>query len=122
MIARVVHSRHGENPRFIVTSLPIDTHDGRELHENLYCARGNMENCIKEQQHDLFADRVCAQTLHANQIRLYFASIAYTLMHALRRIGLAGTELERAQCGTIRLRLLTIGAQVRSACGASCSH
>lgn len=72
-----------------------------------------MENCIKEQQHGLFADRVGAQTLHANQVRLYFASIAYTLMHALRRFGHAGTDLERARCGTIRLRLLKLGAQVR---------
>lgn len=113
VIVRAEHSRHGDNPRFVVTSLPIDTHEGRELYEKVYCARGNMENCIKEQQHDLFADRVSAQTLHANQVRLYFASISYTLMHALRRIGLAGTELERAQCGTIRLRLLKIGTQVR---------
>jgi hypothetical protein len=113
VVVRAEHSRHGDNPRFIVTSLPIETHEARMLYEDIYCARGNMENCIKEQQHDLFADRVSAQTLQANQVRLYFASIAYTLMHALRRIGLVGTELERAQCGTIRLRLLKIGAQVR---------
>lgn len=113
VIVRAEHSSKGDNPRFIVTSLSIETHDGRALYEDVYCARGNMENCIKEQQHDLFADRVSAQTLHANQVRLYFASISYTLMHALRRIGLAGTELARAQCGTIRLRLLKIGTQVR---------
>lgn len=113
VIVRAEHSDRGDNPRFIVTSFPARSHEGRALYEDVYCARGNMENCIKEQQHDLFADRVSAQTLQANQVRLYFASIAYTLMHALRRIGLAGTDLERAQCGTIRLRLLKIGAQVR---------
>jgi hypothetical protein len=113
VIARAEHSSKGDNPRFIVTSRSLDAHDGRKLYEDVYCARGNMENCIKEQQLDLFADRVSAQTLCANQVRLYFASIAYTLMHALRRIGLAGTDLERAQCGTIRLKLLKIGTQVR---------
>lgn len=112
VVLRAEHSRHGDNPRYVVTSLVAAEIDAKTLYEELYCARGNMENCIKEQQLDLFADRVSAQTLAANQIRLYFASIAYTLMHALRRLGLKGTELERAQCGTIRLRLLKIGARV----------
>ncbi|MGH8309452.1 MAG: IS1380 family transposase [Steroidobacteraceae bacterium] len=113
VVTRAEHSRHGDNPRFVVTSLSIDQIDARRLYEEVYCARGDMENRIKEQQLDLFADRVSAATMRANQVRLYFASIAYTLMHALRRIGLAGTQLERAQCGTIRLRLLKIGAQIR---------
>lgn len=113
VVTRAEHSRMGDNPRFVVTSLPIEQIDAKTLYEDVYCARGDMENRIKEQQLDLFADRVSAQTMQANQVRLYFASIAYTLMHALRRLGLRGTELERAQCGTIRLRLLKIGAQVR---------
>ena len=113
VVVRAEHSRHGDNPRFVVTSMGLEEIDAKTLYEDLYCARGDMENRIKEQQLDLFADRVSAPTMQANQVRLYFASIAYTLMHALRRLGLAGTELERAQCGTIRLRLLKIGAQVR---------
>jgi hypothetical protein len=112
VVLRAEHSGHGDNPRFVVTSLARDELDAKTLYEQLYCARGNMENCIKEQQLDLFADRVSAQTISANQVRLYFASVAYTLMHALRRLGLNGSELERAQCGTIRLRLLKIGARV----------
>lgn len=112
VVTRAEHSRHGDNPRFVVTSISKDEVDAKTLYEKIYCARGDMENRIKEQQLDLFADRVSAATMQANQVRLYFASIAYTLMHALRRIGLAGTELARAQCGTIRLRLLKIGAQV----------
>jgi hypothetical protein len=112
VVLRAEHSKHGDNPRYVVTSLSEEEVDAKTLYEELYCARGNMENCIKEQQLDLFADRVSAQTLRANQVRLYFASIAYTLMHALRRIGLKDTELERAQCGTIRLRLLKIGARI----------
>jgi Transposase DDE domain group 1 len=113
VVTRAEHSRHGDNPRFVVTSLSKAEIDAQRLYEDVYCARGDMENRIKEQQLDLFADRVSAATMRANQVRLYFASIAYTLMHALRRIGLAGTQLERAQCGTIRLRLLKIGAQIR---------
>jgi len=112
VVARAEHSHHGDNPRFVVTSLSADQVDAKSLYEDLYCARGDMENRIKEQQLDLFADRVSAQTIRANQVRLYFASIAYTLLHALRRLGLVGTELARAQCGTVRLRLLKIGAQI----------
>jgi len=104
---------HGEaNPRFIATSLPRDCIDARTLYEDIYCARGDMENRIKECQLDLYADRTCAATMRANQLRLWFASFAYVLMCALRRIGLKGTELARATCGTIRLRLLKIGALV----------
>jgi hypothetical protein len=113
VVAKAEYLAGKENPRFVVTSLSAKEIEARELYEELYCARGDMENRIKEQQLDLFADRVSAATIQANQVRLYFASIAYTLMQALRRLGLAGTELERAQCGTIRSRLLKIGAQVR---------
>jgi len=101
------------NPRFVVTSLSADTLAARPLYEELYCARGEMENRIKEQQLMLFADRTSAATLRANQLRLYFSSIGYVLLHALRRLALAGTALARAQCHTIRLTLLKIGARVR---------
>jgi hypothetical protein len=101
------------NPRFVVTSLAVKTIDARALYEDLYCARGEMENRIKEQQLMLFADRTSAATVRANQLRLYFSSIAYVLVHALRRLALAGTTLARAQVTTIRLTLLKIGARVR---------
>ena len=90
------------NPRFIVTSLPSECIDARTLYEAIYFARGDMENRIKECQLDLYADRTSAATMRANQLRLWFASVAYVLMCALRRIGLKGTELARATCGTIR--------------------
>jgi hypothetical protein len=102
----------GANPRFVVTSLEPAEFDARALYENLYCARGNMENRIKECQLDLFADRTSAATLRANQLRLWFASMAYVLIAALRRKALAQTRLANATCGTIRLRLLKIGALV----------
>src|SRR4051812_23487083 len=102
----------GANPRFVVTSLKAARADARTLYEQLYCARGEMENRIKECQLDLFADRTSAATLRANQLRLWFASMAYVLVTALRRIGLAGTELATATCGSIRLKLLKIGALV----------
>jgi hypothetical protein len=104
---------HGEaNPRFIVTSLTPDVIDAATLYEKVYCQRGEMENRIKECQLDLYAGRMPAATMRANQLRLWLASMAYVLMCALRRIGLAGTELARATCATIRLKLLKIGAQV----------
>lgn len=104
---------HGEaNPRFIVTSLPADAIDAARLYERVYCQRGEMENRIKECQLDLIAGRMPTATMRANQLRLWFASMAYVLMCALRRIALAGTELARATCATIRLELLKIGAQV----------
>jgi Transposase DDE domain group 1 len=103
----------GMNPRFVVTSLSRDEYDERSLYEDLYCARGDMENRIKEQQLMLFADRTSAGDMRANQIRLYFSSIAYVLLSAMRRIGLAHTSFERAQCNTIRLKLLKVGALVR---------
>jgi DDE family transposase len=101
------------NPRFIVTSLPAAEIDARRLYEVIYCARGEMENRLKECQLDLFADRTSAATMRANQVRLWFASSAYVLVCALRRIGLAHTQFTTATCGTIRLKLLKIGALVR---------
>jgi hypothetical protein len=101
------------NPRFIVTSLKPAEAGARHLYEATYCARGEMENRIKECQLDLFADRTSAATMRANQLRLWFASMAYVLLCALRRIGLAHTQFAEATCGTIRLRLLKIGALVR---------
>ncbi|ACP24307.1 putative transposase for insertion sequence NGRIS-20c [Sinorhizobium fredii NGR234] len=103
----------GANPRFIVTSLKPERWAAQTLYEDLYCARGDMENRIKECQLDLYADRTSAHTMHANQLRLWFASLAYVLICALRRLGLAHTRLAEATCGTIRLKLLKIGAQVR---------
>jgi hypothetical protein len=101
------------NPRFVVTSLRPEEYGARALYEQLYCARGDMENRIKEQQLDLFADRTSAHSLRANQLRLWFASVAYVLLNLLRHFGLKGTEMERAQAGTIRLKLLKVAAIVR---------
>lgn len=103
----------GANPRFIVTSLKARNIGARPLYERLYCARGDMENRIKECQMDLFADRTSAVSMRANQLRLWFASMAYVLLAALRRIALPHTRLARATCGSLRLKLLKIGAQVR---------
>ena len=100
------------NPRFVVTSLGLDRAKTRFLYEDVYCARGDMENRIKECQRDMFADRMPAAKMRVNQLRLWFSCMAYILMCALRRIALAGTELANATCATIRLRLLKIGAQV----------
>jgi hypothetical protein len=102
-----------DNPRFVVTNLPLTRAGAKRLYEKLYCVRGEMENRIKEQQLGLFADRTSSATMRANQLRLYFASFAYVLMHGLRRLGLAGTSYARAQCTTIRLKLLKIGARIR---------
>ena len=99
----------GANPRYIVTNLPGEA---KHLYEKLYCARGDMENRIKEQQLDLFADRTSAHKWWANQFRLLLASLAYILLETIRRVGLKGTELARAQAGTIRLKLLKIGAVI----------
>ena len=87
--------------------------EAQSLYEQLYCGRGDMENRIKEQQLWLFADRTSAGKMRANQLRLYFSSAAYLLMQALRRLGLRGTQMAAAQCHTIRLKLLKVGAQVR---------
>jgi hypothetical protein len=101
------------NPRFVVTNLPLRRAGAKRLYEKLYCARGEMENRIKEQQLGLFADRTSTATMRANQLRLYFSSFAYVLMHGLRRMGLQGTQHARAQCTTIRLKLLKIGARIK---------
>ena len=101
------------NPRFVVTSLSRTEHEGRHLYEKVYCARGDMENHIKECQLDLFADRTSAATMRANQLRLWFAAMAYVLVCALRRIALRHTQFAQATCGTIRLKLFKIGALVR---------
>ncbi|MEX0939724.1 MAG: IS1380 family transposase [Pirellulales bacterium] len=114
VIGKAEHLPGRSNPRFIVTNLPVDNHDdARRLYEEVYCARGDMENRIKEQQLDLFADRTSSHTMHANQVRLSMASMAYVLVSAIRRLALAGTELSAAQCGTIRTKLLKIGARVK---------
>ena len=105
MVGKAEHLPKGSNPRFVVTSLSAQDYPAQTLYEQEYCARGDMENRIKEQQLYLFADRTSAATLRANQLRLWFSSVAYTLMLALRRLGLQGTELAQAQCGTIRLKL-----------------
>lgn len=112
VIGKAEHLAKGANPRFIVTSLKRKGIDAKTLYERVYCARGEMENRIKEQQLDLFADRTSTATMAANQLRLWFSSFAYVLMAALRRLGLQHTELETATCGTIRLKLLKIGARV----------
>lgn len=110
VIARIEHTDQGENPRFIVTSL---AGEGQMLYEQIYCARGEVENRIKEQQLGLFADRTSCHDFVANQFRLLLSSLAYVLIETLRRQFLSGTELARAQAGTIRLKLLKIGALVR---------
>ena len=113
VIGKAEHLKLGSNPRFIVTSLSPRQMGPGFLYERVYCARGDMENRVKEQQLGLFADRTSTATMHANQLRLYFSSVAYMLMQALRRLGLQGTTLASAQCTTIRLKLLKVGAQVQ---------
>jgi hypothetical protein len=112
VVAKAEHLAKGTNPRFIVTSLPAETIAAAELYETIYCQRGEMENRIKECQLDLYADRASAATMRANQLRLWFASLAYLLMEAVRRLGLQGSELANATAGTMRLKLLKIGAVV----------
>ena len=112
VVAKAEWTRDEANPRFIVTSLKRNECKGKYLYENIYCARGDMENRIKECQMDMFADRTSTATMRANQLRLWFASMAYVLMCALRRIALHHTEFAKATCGTIRLKLLKIGAVV----------
>jgi len=122
VVAKAEWTEGKANPRFVVTSLAREAHEARHLYEKLYCARGEMENRIKECQLDLYADRtpvqargrLSAHTMRANQLRLWFASMAYVLICALRRIGLSHTQFARASCGTIRLKLLKIGALVRT--------
>jgi Transposase DDE domain group 1 len=113
VIGKAEWTREEANPRFIVTSLKRTEVGARQLYEDIYCARGDMENRIKECQLDLYADRTSAATMRANQLRLWFASMAYILLCALRRLGLSETIFADATCGTIRLKLLKIGALVR---------
>lgn len=113
VVAKAEHLDKGANPRFVVTSLSVEQFSTQALYEELYCARGEMENRIKEQQLALFADRTSTELMRSNQLRLYFSTFAYQLMQGLRRLGLKGTEMAQAQCQTIRLKLLKIGAQIR---------
>ena len=112
VVAKAEHIDGKENPRFVVTSLKLEDWEARRLYEELYCARGDMENRIKE-QFSLFADRVSTETIRANQMRLYLSAMAYILMSGLRRLGLKATALAEAQVSTIRTKLLKIGAQIR---------
>jgi len=112
VVAKAEYLEKGANPRFIVTSLGQELWPAQPLYEEHYCARGDMENRIKEQLM-LFSDRTSTAYLRSNQLRLYFSSMAYVLLQMLRRLGLAGTEFARAQCATIRLKLLKIGALIR---------
>jgi hypothetical protein len=112
VVSKAEHIDGKENPRFVVTSLSGEDWTGQTLYEELYCERGDMENRIKE-QFSLFADRVSAETIRANQTRMYLSTMAYVLVSGLRRLGLKDTELEKAQVSTIRTKLLKIGAQIR---------
>ena len=113
VVAKAEHLPGRANPRFMVTSLSKSDCGARELYEDRYCARGEMENRIKEQQLDLFADRTSCHVFRANQVRVYLSAFAYVLLSELRRIGLAGTDMARAHCGTIRTVLLKVGARIR---------
>jgi hypothetical protein len=112
VVAKAEYLDKGQNPRFVVTSLTVEAWAAQDLYEKFYCARGEMENRIKEQM-CLFADRLSTDEMKGNQLRLYFSALAYTLMEALRRLGLQTTEWAEAQVDTIRLKLLKIGALVR---------
>jgi hypothetical protein len=112
VVSKAEHIDGKENPRFVVTSLTGEAWAAQALYETLYCARGDMENRIKE-QFSLFADRVSSETMRANQMRLYLSTMTYVLVSGLRRVGLKGTELAEAQVSTIRTKLLKIGAQIR---------
>ncbi len=112
VVAKAEYLDKGENPRFVVTSLKPEQWADQDLYEKFYCARGEMENRIKEQM-CLFAYRLSTEEMKGNQLRLYFSALAYTLMEALRRLALKGTEWAQAQVDTIRLKLLKIGARIR---------
>ena len=113
VIGKAEITRVGPNPRFVVTSLSPESHDAETVYKTIYCARGDAENRIKEQQLDLFATRTSGRKMRVNQIRLWLSAVAYTLIDALRRLGLVGSEMAHSYCGTIRTRLLKIGARVR---------
>jgi hypothetical protein len=113
VVGKAEWTRQGANPRFVITNLEAEEWAAAGLYEKLYCARGNMENRIKEQKLDLFADRASTRSLRANQLRLWLSTLAYLLVNQLRRVGLVGTKLAQATCGTIRVRLFKIGALLR---------
>jgi hypothetical protein len=113
VVGKAEHLAKGENPRFVVTSLPPEMSEARTLYEQVYCARGNMENRIKEKKLFLFADRVSCGTMRANQVRLCLSTVAYIVMRTLRDFGLRDTEFAQAQCDTIRVKLLKIGATIQ---------
>jgi hypothetical protein len=113
VIGKAEHLAGGPNPRFVVTTLAAASHAAQPVYEQEYCGRGDMENRIKEQQLMLFADRVSCSTMRANQVRLCLATVAYVVLRALPEFGLAQTELAQAQCDTIRVKLLRLGAVVR---------
>ena len=113
VIGKAQITNSGPNPRFVVTSLAREEHDAQTVYQTIYCARGEAENRIKEQQLDLFATRTSGRLMRVNQIRLWLSTVAYTLIEALRRVALAGSPLANAYCGTIRTRLLKIGARIR---------
>jgi len=112
-VGKAEYMDKGENPRFVVTNLSSREYEGQELYEKLYCARGEMFNRIKEQQLYLFADRTSSATMRANQLRLWFSSLAYVILNELRAVGLRGTRMAEATCASIRLKLLKIGAHVK---------
>ena len=113
VVGKAEHLAKGENPRFVVTSLPILQWIGKELYEDLYCARGDMENRIKEQQLYLFADRTSTAWMSSNQLRLWFSSFAYMFFVLLRTEALSETELQRAQAVTLRIKILKVAAIVK---------
>ena len=113
VVGKAEYMDKGENPRFVVTNLSPQEYEAQELYEKLYCARGEMENRIKEQQLYLFADRTSSATMRANQLRLWFSSLAYMILNELRSVGLRGTKMAEATCQSIRLKLLKIGAHVK---------
>ena len=113
VVGKAEHLAKGSNPRFVVTNISVEEFAAQALYEKEYCARGEMENRIKEQQLYLFADRTSASTMRANQLRLWLSSVAYVVVNALRRHGLEGTEFEKAQCHTIRQKLFKIGAEIQ---------
>lgn len=112
VVGKAEHLSKGANPRFIVTNIPVSERPAKELYEQDYCARGEMENRIKEQQLCLFADRTSCRTMRANQLRLWLSTLAYVVLHVLRERGLKGTQLENARCDTIRTKVLKIGAAI----------
>ena len=113
VVGKAEHLAKGANPRFVVTNIPAEEMGAQELYEKEYCARGDMENRIKEQQLYLFSIRTSTAFMWSNQVRLWFSSVAYTLLQYLRAFGLKGTTLEKAQCNTIRLKLLKICAMIK---------